>query len=149
MPEPAAPRTLLGFDYGSKFIGVAVGQQLTGTSSPLQTIKVHDDKPDWPAIGRLIETWRPDALVVGIPLHMDGREQEMTHAARRFAKRLEGRYHLPVYETDELLTSLAADRIISGQQGGRRKPVDKDRIHQVSAQLILDTFLTEIRNKTL
>ena len=84
------PRTLLAFDFGLKRIGVAVGQTLTGTANPLQTVAVRRDTPDWPAIARLMETWAPNALVVGMPLNMDGTEQDMSRRARRFGRQLEG-----------------------------------------------------------
>ena len=81
-----ALQTLLGFDYGRKRIGVSVGQQLTQSATALTTVRARDGKPDWPAISHLIKEWKPDALVVGIPYHMDGAEQELTGAARRFCR---------------------------------------------------------------
>ena len=71
-------QTLLGFDYGRKRIGVAVGQCVTQSATALATVSARDGKPDWTAITRLLEEWKPDALVVGIPYHMDGSEQDMT-----------------------------------------------------------------------
>lgn len=136
MEEPA-PRTLLGFDFGTRRIGVAVGQELTGTARPLTTLTSRNGGPDWTAISRLIEEWQPDALVVGIPCHMDGTEMEMTRLATRFGNRLRGRYNLPVFAVDERLTSAEAELLL--REGGRRP--DKGAVDQVAAQLILQSWL--------
>ncbi len=137
-----ACRTLMAFDYGDRKIGVAVGQELTGAARPLLTLPARDGTPDWDAVTRLLERWRPAALIVGLPLHMDGSEQDTTRKARRFANRLRGRYHLPVYFADERLSSLAAQqRIREGrEEGGGRKGWHTD-VDAVAAQLILETFL--------
>lgn len=139
----ARPRTLLGFDYGLKRIGVAVGQELTGTANPLQTLTVGDGGIDWTAIGRLIAEWQADALVVGVPFNMDGSEHDMTLAARRFARRLAGRYGLPVYEIDERLSSVEAAHALreQGQRPGRRR--QPGTIDRQAAQIILQTWLDE------
>jgi len=138
MAGPAAGmQTLLGFDYGRKRIGVAVGQRITGSASALTTVSARDGKPDWPAITRLIDEWKPDALVVGIPYHMDGSEQDMTRAAQRFCRQLEGRYHLPVHAADERLSSwvVAAGLAESGKTGRAIDPL--------SAQVILQDWLQQ------
>lgn len=137
-------RTLLGFDYGTKNIGVAVGQEITASATPLTTLKTHHGNPDWSAISKLIATWQPDALVVGIPLNMDGTEQEMTHAARRFANRLRGRYHLPVIGVDERLSSIEAEHIMQDPEQMARIQIQKhtDSIDQIAAQLILTQYLS-------
>jgi len=127
-------RTLLAFDYGTRKIGVAVGQTLTATASPLEIITVRRSAPDWAAIARLIETWRPDALVVGDPLNMDGSEQTLTRAARRFGRQLAGRFHLPVHSADERLSTVEArSRMVE-----RGLPVQDD--DPVAAQIILETW---------
>lgn len=133
-------RTLLGFDFGTRRIGVAVGQEVTGTARPLTTLRSPNGAVDWEAVSRLIEQWRPDALVVGVPLHMDGTEQEMTRAARRFGNRLRGRYNLPVHTVDERLTSDEAERLLrDAGRGGAEKGV----IDAVAAQLILQAWLEQ------
>ena len=138
-------RTLLGFDYGKRNIGVAVGQEVTASASPLVTLKARDGKPDWTEITHLIETWQPDALVVGVPLNMDGSEQEMTRAARRFANQLQGRYHLPVIDVDERLTTVEAVHIMRDKEHMTRlgKQNDDATTDQIAAQLILTQYLNE------
>ena len=110
------PRVVLGFDFGEKRIGVAVGQELTGTARGITTLTSKNRQPDWEAISRLIEEWRPDLLVVGHPLHMDGSEQPLTHLAYRFGNRLSGRYNLPVERVDERLSSYEAELELSEEQ---------------------------------
>nr|VFK43643.1 MAG: putative holliday junction resolvase [Candidatus Kentron sp. TC]VFK45155.1 MAG: putative holliday junction resolvase [Candidatus Kentron sp. TC]VFK58314.1 MAG: putative holliday junction resolvase [Candidatus Kentron sp. TC] len=130
--------TLLGFDPGRKRIGVAVGQTLTGTANPVGTVAVRRNAPDWEFIDRLISTWDPDGLVVGLPLNMDGTEQAMTHAARRFRNQLAHRYRLPVYVADERLsTREARDRLACE---GRLRAEEDD---PVAAQIILETWFSE------
>jgi putative Holliday junction resolvase len=129
--------TLLGFDFGPAKIGVAVGQTLTGTASPLETLRAVQQHPDWDGISRLITTWEPEALVVGLPFNMDDTEAEPAPQARRFARQLEGRYHLPVHLVDERLTSIAAKNEI----GHRIRRVEE--IDAMAAKLILETWLSE------
>lgn len=130
-----AHQTLLAFDYGRKRIGVAVGQQITQSATPLTTVRARDGKPDWDAINRLIAEWKPDALVVGIPYHMDGSEQEMTRAARRFCRQLEGRYRLAVHRVDERLTSYMVESTLS-ETGELQQDIDP-----LAARLILEDWL--------
>ncbi|MGS0728269.1 Holliday junction resolvase RuvX, partial [Shewanella sp. 0m-11] len=85
-------KSVLGFDYGTKSIGIAIGQELTASARPLLSIKAVDGIPRWEEIGALINEWKPDLVVVGLPLNMDGTEQEMTQRARKFANRINGRF---------------------------------------------------------
>ena len=94
-------QTLLGFDYGKVRIGIAVGQDITGTATALCTLNCRDGKPDWDKISKLIAEWSPGSLIVGLPLHADGSDSGTTRAARNFARELEVRYRLPVYGMDE------------------------------------------------
>ena len=127
------PATLICFDYGEKRIGVAVGQTITATATPLETIRVRNNQPDWNRISGLIEQWRPAALVVGQPLNMDGTRQLLTDLAERFARQLEGRYHLPVHLADERLSTYEAkDRL-----------QDVHNLDPVAAQVILESWLLE------
>ncbi len=139
-----APTTVLGFDYGLRRIGVAVGQTLTATATPLTTVHAQDGRPAWEAIERLLAEWSPKALVVGLPLNMDGTEHEMTHAARDFAAQLHSRYHKPVHLVDERLSSLEAERILAAQ--GKRGRGGRTDIDKIAAQLILQSWLAQQGN---
>jgi putative Holliday junction resolvase len=101
----AGLRLLLGFDYGTKQIGVAVGQVITGQARELCTLKAQNGVPDWDKVQALITEWKPDAIVVGLPLNMDGTPSEMSARAEKFSRKLNGRFNLPVYTHDERLTT--------------------------------------------
>lgn len=135
---------LLAFDFGLKRIGVATGQGVTGTASPLTVLQRHGDVTDWAAIESLLAEWRPDALVVGLPLRGDGSESELTKAARRFGDRLGERTGLPVHFADERYTSSSArtDFAALRREGAVRRR-DRDRLDAVAAQRILETYLDE------
>lgn len=137
----SAARTLLGFDFGMKNIGIAVGQELTATANPLTAIKARDGIPDWSQIEKLLKEWQPDLLIVGLPLNMDGTEQEMTAAAKRFGNRLNGRFNIPVEWQDERLTTYEA----LDQMGIRSKMDSRQRsdVDKLSAQLILQSWLNQ------
>lgn len=138
--SPEKPRVVLGFDFGMRQIGVAVGQEITRSASPLTTLKAHDGKPNWDQIAQLIKQWRPDLLIVGLPLNMDQSEQPLTVAARRFGNRLRGRYGLAVEWVDERLSTIEArERLhLKSPFSGRHQALD-----QVAAQCILQTWLSE------
>ncbi len=137
----SSPETLLGFDFGMKRIGVAVGQTVTKTARPLGVVRATEGAPQWDVLAKLIDTWKPDALVVGIPLNMDGTEQRLTFAAKQFANLLEERFQLPVHGMDERLTSVEAkDRTFN--EGGY-KALQNTQIDSVAAQLILQNWLDQ------
>lgn len=128
--------TYICFDYGVKRIGVAVGQTLTGTATPLQTIKVINGRPDWDTITGIIRQWQPQALIIGIPIQMDDSRQDITADAERFARQLEGRYQLQVFRTEERLTTYEA-----------RSRLKRTRnLDPVAAQVILESWLQEKAN---
>jgi putative Holliday junction resolvase len=129
---------LLGFDYGTHKIGVAVGQPLTGTASPLETLGLVKQKPDWERIARLLEEWNPQALIVGHPFEMTGREADNAAGAKRFARQLHGRFHLPVHMADERLTSREAWARL-GTEAGK----DPTKVDSYAAKLILETWFNE------
>ena len=137
MPELGS-RTVLAFDFGTKSIGVAVGQEITGTASPLPALKARDGIPDWDHIGKLIKEWKPDILIVGLPLNMDGTEQEMTQRARKFANRLHGRFRVAVETCDERLTTTDAKSMLF-ELGGYKK-LTKDKVDSVSACVIFASW---------
>ncbi|MGE0625169.1 MAG: Holliday junction resolvase RuvX [Pseudomonadales bacterium] len=132
MPAPAG--CVLAFDFGLKNIGVAVGQTVTRTASPLDTISATDGKPDWKAVDRLVSEWRPHRLLVGLPLNMDDTESEMSARARQFASRLAERSGIEVTLVDERLTSYAS-RQAAGPGGS----------HGMAAALIAETWLNDDR----
>ena len=142
-------RTLLGFDYGSNHIGVAVGQELTATAWPLVTLATRNQRPDWDAIGRLIEDWRPDLLIVGVPYHADGSASSMTSSARRFSRQLMDRYGLVVDTMDERLSSVEAEDFISRFQQAPRRRQDKCRVDQVAAALILESWFNHQKTSAI
>jgi len=131
-------KTLLCFDYGTRRIGVAVGQTLTRSANPLTTLTAINDQPDWQAISRLIEEWRPDALVLGMPLNADGSASDITRRAQRFGNQLKGRYNLPVHTIDERLSSATAEEQLS--QRPRKGKIHKADIDKLAATLILESW---------
>ncbi|MDH3559726.1 MAG: Holliday junction resolvase RuvX [Gammaproteobacteria bacterium] len=130
-------RTLLGFDFGLQRIGVAVGQEITGTATALRTVTAVDGKPDWKTLSELVQTWQPDALVVGLPLHADASVAGITQAVKRFIRQLEGRFHLPVYCMDERLSSQAAGDL----RGHHQQELAGKGLDAVAARIILQDWL--------
>lgn len=126
----AATVTCLAFDFGEKRVGVATGNSLLRQGQPLRTVAAQGDAR-FAALGALIDEWRPDLLVVGVPFHPDGAEHENTRRARKFARQLHGRFRLPVHEVDERYTTTEA--LAAGA-------ADADA---ASAALILDQFFRE------
>jgi len=126
----------LGFDYGQQRIGIAVGQQITGTATAICTVQSRHGKPDWDTISGLINEWRPDTLVVGLPLHADGQESGISLAARKFARQLEGRYRLPVHTMNEYLSSHAAAELQE-----QDKQAGKVGVDAIAARVILQNWL--------
>jgi len=132
--------TVLAFDFGHRRIGVAVGQALTGSANALAVVSVAT-KPDWQTIAGIISEWKPVVLVVGLPLAADGGETGMSEDARRFGRRLEGRYGIQVEYEDERLTSFSAEQrfVDARTQGGMRR---KDALLKdaMAAQIILESW---------
>jgi len=134
--------TVLGFDYGTKSIGVAIGQSLTGSANPLLSIKAVDGIPKWEEIGMLIEEWKPDLVVVGLPLNMDGSEQEMTQRAKKFANRINGRFGVKIATQDERLTT--ADAKARLFEMGGYKALTKGQVDAMSAVLIIESYFESL-----
>jgi len=126
-------QTLLCFDYGQKRIGSAIGQTITATATELEIIKVNNKKPNWEKIEQLINEWRPDRLIVGHPFTLEGARQEMTDAAEKFGRQLEGRFKLPVELIEEQLSSYEARRELKSTRD----------LDAVAARLILETWFSE------
>jgi putative Holliday junction resolvase len=135
-PTPSET-TVLAFDFGTRRIGVAVGNTLTRVAHPLATIDEEASAPRFAAIAALVDEWQPGILVVGIPLHADGTPHEMTARARRFARQLGGRHALPVVEADERFTTVDAQSALDAAGRGRRGREQRDAL---AAQAILQGY---------
>lgn len=133
--------TLLAFDFGTKSIGVAIGQRITCTARPLTALKANDGTPDWEQIGRLLKEWQPEAVVVGLPLNMDGTEQLLTARARNFANRLHGRFGVKIMLQDERLSTVEA-RAGLFDRGGFRA-LTKGSVDSASAVIILESYFDQ------
>ena len=120
---------ILAFDFGLKHIGVAVGQSITRTASPLTTLRASNGKPDWREVRELVEQWRAQLLLVGLPLNMDDTESDMSERARAFAEQLATRLEVEVALVDERLSSFEASRL---------SEVDN---HAIAASLIAESYL--------
>ena len=132
---------ILAFDFGTSRIGVAVGQAVTCTASPLNPIAAKDGIPDWNLFAALISEWQPEALVVGLPLNMDGSLCDMSFRARKFANRLQERYQRPAYLVDERLTSHEAKGMHLAQGG--KADFKAHSVDGLAAQLILESWFRE------
>lgn len=129
---------LLGFDFGPRKIGIAVGQTVTCSASPLTTIRSRRNGPNWIRIGQLVQEWQPIGAVVGLPFNMDDTESRVAPEARRFARQLRDRFGLQVHLVDERLTSLEARRQLG------RGATSLEAIDAMAAKLILETWLTDM-----
>lgn len=125
-------QTVLCFDHGEKRIGVAVGQAVTATATPLETIPCRQGKPDWQRIAELVDQWQPEAFVIGKPLTMDGERQPATDAAEKFARQLHGRFPLPLHFADERLSSYEARQTLR----------DSYNVDPQAARIILETWFS-------
>ncbi len=132
--------TFLGFDFGTRKIGVAVGQRITRTASPLETIRSEKKRVRWEAIDRLVATWRPQALIVGIASQEEGSDNPVTPLMRKFCRQLDGRYHLSVHTVDEYLTSYESRQLLFDELKLRARQVHAFN-DQVAAKLILQSWL--------
>lgn len=130
--------TAIAFDYGTRHLGVAVGQTLTGTANPLPPQSCKDGIPRWENIATVLKEWQPKVLVVGLPLNMDGSESGMSQRARKFANRLHGRYGLPVELVDERLSSFEAKSRMEVDDPNRRRGGELDSL---AAVVILEHWL--------
>jgi len=132
----------LGFDFGNKKIGVAVGYADTGIASPLQTIRSLNQVPNWQVIGQLIAEWRPVGLVVGISRQADGSDNIITPRMEKFCRQLQGRFNLPVHNIDEALTTFVAKQMLFDdlKVSAAKLWAVQD---QLSAQLILQSWFNQ------
>ena len=134
--------TVLGFDVGARRIGVAVGSAFGHGARALAVIDVHADHIDWPTIDRLHKEWRPDGLVVGDPMTLDGGDQPIRQRAHAFARELQARYQLPVVLMDERASSIeAAQRFALDRSEGRRRRRDAAALDAVAAAVIVERWI--------
>ena len=142
--DPLLPNNLddtyLGFDFGNKKIGVAVGHKLTGIASPLHTIRSINQKPDWQTIAKLIEEWQPSGIVVGLSRQMDGTDNVISQRMLKFCRQLEGRFRLTVYQQDETLSTYEAKQLLFDELKVNATKLWEVQ-DQLAAQLILQTWL--------
>lgn len=132
-------RTIMAFDFGTKSIGSAIGQEITGTASPLKAFKANDGIPNWDEIEKQIKEWQPDLLVVGLPTDLQGKALEtITPRAKKFAQRLHGRYGLPVELHDERLSTAEARAELFSM--GSYKALSKGNVDCQSAVVILESW---------
>ena len=132
-------KTLIAIDFGTKYLGLAVGQSLTKTASPLTTLRVKKGIPDWQVLLNIFDEWEADCIVVGLPLNMDGSEQDFTQQTKKFIRRLQEKTDRPIFNFDERLTTVEAKSYLFERE--KAKGLKKERIDALSAVLILESFL--------
>lgn len=140
---PDAIKVLLAFDYGTKNIGVASAQTITKTANSLPGLKAKNGIPDWNQIEKLLQEFKPDLVLVGLPLNMDGTESELSTRAKKFANRIHGRFSVKVEMIDERLSSFAAKGEVISQGGSRdykNNPVDS-----IAARILLEDWLANLQ----
>ena len=132
---------VIGFDYGKKRTGIASGQTITNTATPLITLTQIEGNPDWQGIQQQIEQWQPDALIIGIPYLLDGTESEMTKAALHFRDNLKKRFGLPVYEINEALSSYEAEETL--KKKSKITQHNKHEVDKIAAAVIVQSWLDQ------
>ena len=136
----------LAFDFGTQRIGVAFGQSVTGTASAVTVLKARDGQPRWNEMAQIVEQWKPDVFLVGLPYNIDGTVSELLGRAEKFAHRLQERFDKPCYGMDERLSSREAiERLV---EANTTRTVRKTAIDHIAAQIILENWFNEIRVKS-
>lgn len=136
-----AAQTILGFDFGEKRIGVAVGNTITSHAQALTTLHVESNAARLVAVEKLVAEWQPASFVIGQPEHADGRPHEVAHLAKKFGNRLQEKFRLPVAFVNETLSSTEASRMLAAR--GVKGLAQKSQIDAVAAQVILQSYLNE------
>ena len=133
---------IIAFDFGLKRTGVAVGNTLTGSATPECTLLSKDQKPDWDGITHLFNEWKPEKIVVGMPIELDGSENPLAKFVQRFCNQIQGRYNIEVEQENEQFTSIeAARRLKQLRQSGRKKKITKDEVDKIAAAIILENWM--------
>lgn len=135
--------TVLAFDFGERRIGIAVGEHLINSANPLATIDSESNEVRFATITQLVNEWHPKLLVVGLPLSLDGSETEVTQLCKKFARRLNGRFNLPVIMIDERYSSTEASQLLN--ESGIKGRAQKAMLDQVAAQTILRSYFDSLR----
>ncbi|AJC50678.1 Holliday junction resolvase RuvX [Coxiella endosymbiont of Amblyomma americanum] len=133
----------LGFDFGLKRIGVAVGQTFTRSANPNTVLKSKNGVPDWKQVKKIIKMWAVNILVVGIPYNMDDTKQYITCAARKFADELQLNSGLPVHTVDECFTTVEAKKLLWFDQKFKKKRKRSQQLDSYAAKIILEQWLQE------
>lgn len=133
--------SVLGFDYGAKRIGVATGQTITRTATPITTLNAVHGSPDWAGIEALIEQWKPDVLIVGMPYFIDGTESEMTKTVQHFCNELEKRFNKSVLSVNETLSSYEAEEAL--KKNMKISKHNKQEIDKMAAAIIVQSWLDQ------
>ena len=139
-----AENLVLGFDFGLKRIGVAVGYPEVSIATPLAAIEYEDNQHRFEKIASLIEEWKPARLIVGLPTHADGTAHDMTRRCQRFSQQLSGRFDLPVSLVDERYTSIIAEDLLRSSSTKKSHREAKAHIDSLSAQIVVQTYLDSL-----
>ncbi len=133
---------VIAFDFGLKRTGVAVGNTVIGSATPECTLISKDELPDWNAITKLFEEWKPAQIVVGMPIELDGGENPLKKRIDRFCNQIQGRYNIAVDQENEQFTSIeAAQRLKQLRQSGRKQKITKDEVDKIAASIILENWM--------
>lgn len=132
---------VLGFDYGKNRTGIASGQTITNSATPLITLRQIEGNPDWSGIQREIDNWKPDALIIGVPYLLDGSASAMTAAALHFGACLKKRFRLPVFEVNEALSSYEAETHI--KKSAKINQQNKHEVDKIAAAIIVQSWLDQ------
>lgn len=136
-------KLIIGFDYGSKYIGVAIGQKTTNTSRALECLVLKNKKINWEQIDLLIKTWDPGSIIVGIPLTMDNQIQNTTIEALNFLKKLQNRFKLPIYKIDERLSTWEAKKYLTIQNNYKLTTSEIKKVNSYAAMILVQQWLNE------
>jgi len=133
--------TVLGIDYGLRRIGIATGQTITGSASPITTLNQINGSTDWEAIENLIDQWKPQALIVGMPYYLDGKENDMTKVVEAFCLELEQRFTIPIFKINEALSSYEAEAML--KKNTKIGKHNKHEIDKMAAAIIVQNWLNQ------
>ncbi|WMY97516.1 MAG: Holliday junction resolvase RuvX [Arsenophonus sp.] len=135
---------IIGFDFGIFNIGVAIGQTITNTAQPINFLKSKNGCPNWEKIQKIFQIWKPSIAIIGLPLNMDGTEQNISYKSRNFATQIKKKYRIPIQLHDERLSTVEARKILFQKKG--YKSLTKKNINSISAVIILESWLIKKNN---